>query len=326
MDTDADLQTFLHEKVVLYKIDAEKGPGPELAKQYSVRAYPTFLLTNTDGETLDRWLGFAAVPAFVETATTALTDPLTVSARSRRFNEEPTERDAKKLAEIHGAMGHAGDAVAFYRRAQGLGASSETNYDLAILNAMAGAGAMFASADVRAQADKVLADPNVEPGDVVRVASTMRRVTGGDETKDAYVPYLTAAHEATGGDLAGPLAIDHALYVAKDKKLALQALISQQPKGWEKEAGSLNEVAWWCFEQRHALDKAEKWARKGISLAAAGSEKAAILDTLAEICAVKGDCGDSVDLMRQAVKEDPTNEYYQKQLVRFEGLLAEKKK
>jgi tetratricopeptide (TPR) repeat protein len=332
VDTDATLQAFLHEKVVLYKIDAEKGPGPELRKQYSVNGYPTFLLTNTDGETLDRWMGFGGVPGFIETATVAVTEPMTVTARVRRFNDSPNEKDAKKLGDIRGAMGYAGDAVAFYQRAKSLNPSSETNYDVAIFDAMADAGAMFAKTDVQAQADRVLAANDVKPHDVANVAFTMRRMTAKDESKDAYIPYLTAAMNATEGTtdesltkMRGHLAVDHALYIEKDNKKALQAYLATMPKGWEKDAGALNNVAWWCFENNTELDKAEKWARKGVNLAAAGTEKANILDTLAEICAVKGDCGDSVDYIRLAIKEDPSNEYFQKQLVRFEALLAQQK-
>jgi hypothetical protein len=63
-------------------------------------------------------------------------------------------------------------------------------------------------------------------------------------------------------------------------------------------------------------------AQRGIELASAGREKANILDTLAEICNLSGDCGEAVDYIRLAVVEDPENEYFQEQLVRFEKLLA----
>jgi hypothetical protein len=64
-------------------------------------------------------------------------------------------------------------------------------------------------------------------------------------------------------------------------------------------------------------------ARRGVEVAAAGSEKANLLDTAAEICNARGHCDDAVDLIRQAVEEDPDREYFKKQLKRFEELRAQ---
>lgn len=39
------------------KIDMEKGEGPELARKYNVRAYPTMFLIDGDGKVIKRILG-----------------------------------------------------------------------------------------------------------------------------------------------------------------------------------------------------------------------------------------------------------------------------
>jgi len=39
------------------KIDMEKGEGPELARKYNVRAYPTLLLIDGDGKVVKRIVG-----------------------------------------------------------------------------------------------------------------------------------------------------------------------------------------------------------------------------------------------------------------------------
>lgn len=44
-----------------YKADAERGEGMTLAQQYNVRAYPTALFIDGDGQLIDRWTGF--IPA-----------------------------------------------------------------------------------------------------------------------------------------------------------------------------------------------------------------------------------------------------------------------
>ncbi len=46
--------------VVFHPLDAEKAEGLELAKPFNVKNYPTFILTNAKGETIDRWLGYSS--------------------------------------------------------------------------------------------------------------------------------------------------------------------------------------------------------------------------------------------------------------------------
>ena len=59
-----------------------------------------------------------------------------------------------------------------------------------------------------------------------------------------------------------------------------------------------------------------------MELSPPGSDRASILDTLAEICNARGNCPAAVEWIRQAVDEAPEREYFQKQLERFEALLA----
>jgi hypothetical protein len=150
-----------------------------------------------------------------------------------------------------------------------------------------------------------------------------------------FTPYLKQAIEKTKGieeegvkEARANLMPEYALLVKKNEKKAVtlkKALFAEyaEPKDWLENANLLNNFAWWCFEMEINLDEAEQFARKGIELAEAGRQKGNILDTLAEICNLKGDCGEAVDYIRLAVAEDPEYDYFQKQLVRFEKLLAE---
>ena len=47
-----EVGNYLNSKFVCIKIDAEKGEGPELAKRYQVKAYPTFVAINPAEEIL----------------------------------------------------------------------------------------------------------------------------------------------------------------------------------------------------------------------------------------------------------------------------------
>lgn len=49
---DASVGAFFNKKFVSMKIDMEKGEGPAISQRYGVRAYPTLLFLNSEGDTL----------------------------------------------------------------------------------------------------------------------------------------------------------------------------------------------------------------------------------------------------------------------------------
>jgi len=56
------------------KVDMEKGEGRELARRYEVRAYPTLLFLDSDGEVVHRSIGYQSAEELVELGEAA-TDP-----------------------------------------------------------------------------------------------------------------------------------------------------------------------------------------------------------------------------------------------------------
>lgn len=48
---------FFNTHFVNVKFDMEKGEGKELAKQFKIRAYPTFILLNSEGKEMYRVVG-----------------------------------------------------------------------------------------------------------------------------------------------------------------------------------------------------------------------------------------------------------------------------
>ena len=57
---------FLNSNLVCCKYDMEKGEGIEIAKKYKVRAYPTFLILDGDGNELGRVVGGGKLEIFIE--------------------------------------------------------------------------------------------------------------------------------------------------------------------------------------------------------------------------------------------------------------------
>ena len=68
-DTVAD---FYNKNFVCIKVDMEKGEGPELAKRYKVRNYPTYLFVDASGEIMHRTCGSRPVKDFVEAGQKAM--------------------------------------------------------------------------------------------------------------------------------------------------------------------------------------------------------------------------------------------------------------
>ena len=116
--------------------------------------------------------------------------------------------------------------------------------------------------------------------------------------------------------------IDYKLFVEKDIDGAIALRKARLPEGWEQNTDALNSFAWWCFENQVNLEEGERLARNAVELAEDGADKAMILDTLAEICNLRGSCKDAVLYIEMAIKSDPDRQYYKKQLTRFQKELA----
>lgn len=327
VESDADVQKSLSD-VVLCKVDAEKE-GVALAKAQSVQGYPTFVLMRPDGATYARWMGYEK-SYFQEKLSGGLADLTTMEEKRARFEKTPTADAALSFAGYHESRGEYDKAVQFVDRAAALDAGRDvavTRFDYLASGFVR--NGLFSLEEVRKAADAVATKASPSTDDILDVVYQMKSV--GQKVKDPSVvaPYLKPALAATAaGDDPGLarehriLEIDHALYVSGDKAEAVRLKRASMPEGWMTDPGALNAFAWWCFENATNLDEAETLARKGIELAPAGDDRAAILDTAAEICNARGNCDDAVELERRAAAEAPGREFYKKQITRFEEIRA----
>jgi thioredoxin-related protein len=63
--TNSEVADFANKNQINWKIDAEKGEGPDLAKKYNVSGYPTIVFVNGNGEEIDRIVGYRPVNEFL---------------------------------------------------------------------------------------------------------------------------------------------------------------------------------------------------------------------------------------------------------------------
>lgn len=69
------------------KIDMEKGEGRALAKKYKVRAYPTFLFVNSDGELVHRGVGSQPAAKFVSLGKAAANPNMQLVTLQKQFDK-----------------------------------------------------------------------------------------------------------------------------------------------------------------------------------------------------------------------------------------------
>lgn len=89
---EAEVGKFYNANFINVKMDMEKGEGIELAQQYQVMAYPTFLFVDGNGQIAHRSAGYRPAEDFIELGKTAL-DPEKrmggMDARYARGDREP---------------------------------------------------------------------------------------------------------------------------------------------------------------------------------------------------------------------------------------------
>ena len=78
---------YFNSKFVCWKVDMEKGEGPELAKKYDVEAYPTFLILNADGSLKASHVGSAPLDAFIKTIDALLNEKKGLPWYQQQFKE-----------------------------------------------------------------------------------------------------------------------------------------------------------------------------------------------------------------------------------------------
>lgn len=329
MDSDDDVKMAL-EAVFLYQIDAEKGEGKDLAKEFNIKGYPTFVMVNVGGETLDRWAGYEK-RYFIKTLTDAMTDLSTIEDKLAAYEKKPTARIAEVLGRYSSSLDEYVNAVNYYTTAQKIKDKPSDDYTYEIFqNTYYGLeDEHFTFEDARAAADVVLKSETAEPEEVVRTAIRVTRMAKKNDRLDVIGPYIETGLEITSQaddpeakDAHNQLMVEKSLHITGDKKAAVKYKMATMPDGWLEDAGKLNGFCWWCFENSVNLEDAERLSRKSVELAEPGRRKAMNLDTLAEICNALDNYREAVDLIKMAMAEDPENEHYPEQLKKFEENLA----
>lgn len=308
-------------------MDADAEAASDLVERYEVQGYPTFIVTNERGDSIDRWWGYDSVDSFVAELEQAKADPTTVEEKIARFEAQPSEEDAATLGSVFATRGQPAKATVYYRRAQQLAADGPEAYAMPVFTHSCSAyikDEKFSLEEVRAAADAVFRTDPPEATDRLAVAYRMADLAQREGDPSLLEPYAAPALEASAEEddprvngFRREVRIAKALQLDEDVETAVALKQAAMPEDWQSDASELNTFAWWCFQNEIHLEQAERLARKGVELAEDATEKAMVLDTVAEICNLRGQCDQAVELITRAVEQDPENEHYQEQLTRF---------
>ena len=311
--------------VVLVRIHNQRGDDSGLHKSYKVIGYPTFVLASRTGETLYRWWGYSK-DEFMDEISKGLADPTTITEKQARYISNPDLKTAAALATYHFTRGDYKKSVDYYSDA----AKYDPDYDYTyeIYSACRGGfrKEMYSKEEVKEAADKALASEQVSTYHKLRIYDQLAQAILLFKDDPDILTYIREGYAYAGDKdeenikyYKTRIKIAYTLYIEKDIPKAVNLKKNSFEAGWQDNAGNLNSFAWWCFENHINLEEAETLGRRGIKLAEPGRQRGNIMDTVAEICNLRGDTEEAIALMKNALKEVPDNEYYTKQLNKFRG-------
>ena len=334
MKQDSVLRDAL-EDLILLQLNTAEPEGKELAETFKVQGVPTFALLDAEGRTLDSWVGYGRPEDWTERLAEALEEPITVARRQARYRSTPNFRDALFLGKIAYREGSYRESHSYYRQAQMIDPEAARREEVALLifrSVFSGVSAgQFEVEQASRETEKVLSGETVKPEHALEVAE--RLISLRNRMGDPIItPYLKMAHPFIA-DIDDPeleerrqrVLVDYALIVEQDPDRALELKRASFPDGWQSDPETLNEFAWWCFENEINIQEAAELSQRSIELSPPGPEQANYLDTLAELVNLQGDPERALELIEQALQMNPESRYLQNQQTRFRDLLGEQK-
>jgi thioredoxin-related protein len=276
------------------KIDMEKGEGIELAKKYNVKAFPTYLFVDGNGEVVHRTLGYVEENDFIKFAKDAGDPNKRLGALKQKF--ENGEKDPEFLKNLAGLTMY--NDAEFAARVMDRYFSGKTELDREDVQMMLSATQSTDSplyktfVAKKAEITKILPAERYDAFDKnIKVNTAIRKAYNADTKKwnDSY--FMTEAQKfLTKEEAEKILKRAKSSRALKDKDIAAYEKITielyKDPSASTSE--ELNSIAWNFFENvtsKASLEKAVTWAQESVKK----SENYANTDTLANLYNKTGD-------------------------------------
>ncbi|WP_346986029.1 thioredoxin family protein [Chryseobacterium sp. POE27] len=276
------------------KIDMEKGEGIDIAKKYNVKAFPTYLFVDGNGELVHRTLGYVEEKDFIQFAKDAGDPSKRLGTLKKKF--EDGEKDPAFLKNLAGLTMYSDSE--FAARVLERYFSGKTELDREDIQMLLSATQSTDSPlyktflAKKAEITKVLPAERYDAFDKnIKLNTIVKKSYNADTKKwnDSY--FMTETQKfLTKDEAVKILTRAKANRALKDKDIATYEKLTMELYKDTSALGSeeLNSIAWNFFENvtnKPALEKALSWAQESVKK----DENSANTDTLANLYNKLGD-------------------------------------
>lgn len=127
--TNPEVSDFANANQINWKIDAEKGEGPDLAKKYGVKGFPTIIFASSDGTEIDRIYGYVPADQFLVKMKDYNSGVNTYTSIKKLLDENPDDAGYNyMMAEKITSSGLEGDVKLYLDKTISLDPNNEKGY------------------------------------------------------------------------------------------------------------------------------------------------------------------------------------------------------
>lgn len=263
---------FFNKNYVAFKLDMEKGEGLDFAKKYKVRAYPTLVYFNPQGEMVHKSVGAYPAKVLLQHAGNALNPETQVFTLQRRFEKgekSPAflEKYIKALASAYEDFSKPAD-IFLAQMGKKKWATAE-GWDF--INEYVRKSSAEAFEHVLKNQDQYAkAAGSKEKVDkyITRVLLSDMRGVARSKDKNRLSAFKKKLKKVFGKDANKHIAKAEYMFYARDKDKGLQYACKYFDKYCDN-AYEFNSVAWGYYKKYNdaqRLEKALRWAQKSVKL------------------------------------------------------------
>jgi thiol-disulfide isomerase/thioredoxin len=268
-----EVADFYNSNFVNLKLDMEKGEGKTFAKTYKVRAYPTLLFINKNGEVVHKALGGRPPAEFVSLGQQASNPETQVYSLKKRYEageSDPTFLKNYSLALLNADMEGADEVANKYLDAQKDWSSPETmRYIFKTAKADATTKLFNEIQNNRSAYNDLLGEETVDGKFEGAAMNQLRAQKVGINDFAKIKEIYTSLFPKKGVQKAEAIQLQMYQYSneSADKKVFLSKAVDYMKKYKVSDENFLNSMAWAFYEKTDDvsyLKQACKWAKKSI--------------------------------------------------------------